>query len=219
MTTPPSTRTVLVRLQEQLNCAERAIYVGKLAQAQMEFQHGNGARALQILDSCPANLRHLEHHLLWTLSSVPCATFPDTREASAASPSARTATVSLAAADGTARLWDSRTGRELFVLRGHAGFVWSACFSPDGKRLLTASQDGTLRLWDPATGQGLRTLRGHTDAVLCVAFSPDGRRLLSASADNSARVWDPDTGQELFSLRGHLGPVASAAFSPDGTVL
>jgi WD40 repeat protein len=31
--------------------------------------------------------------------------------------------------------------------------VWSASFSPDGARIVSASADGTARLWDVATGQ------------------------------------------------------------------
>jgi len=33
-------------------------------------------------------------------------------------------------------------------LTGHADGVWSAAFSPDGKRIVTASWDNTARLWD-----------------------------------------------------------------------
>ena len=53
-------------------------------------------------------------------------------------------------------------------------------FSPDGKRLASASGDGTVKVWDAATGQETLTLKGHTGVVSSVAFSPDGKRLASA---------------------------------------
>ena len=34
--------------------------------------------------------------------------------------------------------------------------MWSAAFSPDGSRIVTASEDNTARIWDAATGQGDR---------------------------------------------------------------
>ena len=46
---------------------------------------------------------------------------------------------------------------------GHTGAVWSAAFSPDGSRIVTASEDNTARLWDAKTGAALATLSGHTD--------------------------------------------------------
>jgi WD40 repeat protein len=70
-------------------------------------------------------------------------------------------------------------------------------FSPDGRRLASASEDKTVRVWDAATGQQVLALRGHTGAVSCVAFSPDGRRLASASEDKTVRVWDAASGQEV----------------------
>ena len=36
-------------------------------------------------------------------------------------------------------------------------------FSPDGKRLASASADETVKVWDAATGQETLTLKGHTE--------------------------------------------------------
>ncbi|UPT62994.1 MAG: TIR domain-containing protein [Hyphomonadaceae bacterium JAD_PAG50586_4] len=97
----------------------------------------------------------------------------------------------------------------------HDGQVWTATFSPDGARVLTASYDGTARLWDASRGTLLATLH-HDDAVLNARFSADGTRIVTASFDGSAKVWDAANGRLSATLRGHDGQVLSARFSPDG---
>ena len=62
--------------------------------------------------------------------------------------------------------------RELHVLEGHTDRVYSAAFSPDGTRVVTASADQTARLWDAATGKALATLEGHTDQVMLGGVQP-----------------------------------------------
>ncbi|ASV74720.1 High-affnity carbon uptake protein Hat/HatR [Thermogutta terrifontis] len=125
--------------------------------------------------------------------------------------------------DGTARVWDAATGKELRQFEGHTGWVLSVAFSPDGRQVLTGSgnpfertSDNTARLWDAATGQELRRFEGHTDPVTSVAFSPDGRQVLTGSGDNTARLWDAATGKELRRFEGHTEAVLSVAVSPDG---
>jgi hypothetical protein len=80
--------------------------------------------------------------------------------------------------------------RERLVL-AHEDGVMHAAFSPDGKRIVTASKDKTARLWDAATGKPIgEPLKGHDDTVRSASFSPDGRRIVTASSDKTARIWD-----------------------------
>jgi WD40 repeat protein len=55
--------------------------------------------------------------------------------------------------DGTARIWDAKSGKELETLgRRHGAYglntVNSAAFSPDGERVVTANADGAAQIWE-----------------------------------------------------------------------
>jgi WD40 repeat protein len=87
-------------------------------------------------------------------------------------------TIATASTDGTARLWDVQTGRELRRFVGHTAGVENMIFSPDGRYIATASDDGTARLWDVdyhTTMQYLcsRLLRDFTDGERAQYNIPD----------------------------------------------
>ena len=66
----------------------------------------------------------------------------------------------------------------------------SAGFSPDGKRVVTASYDSTAHIWDADSGKEIAQLKGHAGWEWSAGFSPDGKRVVTASFDRTARIWD-----------------------------
>jgi WD40 repeat protein len=107
----------------------------------------------------------------------------------------------------------------LLTLTGHTDSVTSCAFSPDGRRIVSASRDETLKLWNANTGAEMSTLEGHTWYVHACAFSPDGSRIVSASEDCTLKLWDAQTGAELATLAGHTSAVYACAYSPDGRLI
>jgi WD40 repeat protein len=105
--------------------------------------------------------------------------------------------------DHTARLWDTRNGRELAQLK-HDNKVWQATFSRDGSRILTASGDNVARIFDAANGKELvRLVHGekNTSSVLLAVFSPDSARVSTVSSDGTAWIWDVQSGRTVARLQ------------------
>jgi WD40 repeat protein len=121
-----------------------------------------------------------------------------------------------ASEDGTARLREVTTGKDVCPPMQHGKPVRHAAFNPEGSRVVTACDDGAARIWDSATGRLAMPPLAHSNAVLRAEFSPDGRLIVTASLDNTARLWNAVTGEPTSPPWIHPRPVYVAAFSPDG---
>ncbi len=121
-----------------------------------------------------------------------------------------------ASVDGTARVWDSRTGTPRTPPLAHPDWVSSARFSPDGQRVATTCRDGIVRLWDAAQGTQVGPVFRHAKWVNTVEFSADGARIVTAGDDGVALVWDVRTGVAVGKPLQHSRDVKTAVFSGDG---
>lgn len=101
--------------------------------------------------------------------------------------------------DGTARIWDAETGRQVRVLPEGADAVKRELRGFEGQRIPLPRADDFPRA-----------------AVIRAAFSRNGRVVLTVSADNTVRVWDSDTGEETQRLQHpEGGPIVDGAISAD----
>jgi TIR domain-containing protein/WD40 domain-containing protein len=95
--------------------------------------------------------------------------------------------------DGSVRLWELSSGRELHKLAGssgHLGKVFDVAVSPNSRVALSGGADRTAKLWDLANARLIRTLEGHTESVETVAIAPDGRTAVTGSRDRTVKQWD-----------------------------
>ena len=105
---------------------------------------------------------------------------------------------------------------EIVIQTGHAEYVRSVAFSPDGTLFASGSNDNTVKIWDVASRRELRTFAGHTDHVLDVRFSADGLLLASLGYDHSVRIWDVASGAPLVTITAENGSFAAFCLTPDG---
>jgi len=123
---------------------------------------------------------------------------------------------------GVARIFRASTRLQVASFRVPGSNVYAAAFSPDGKRIVTASSDGYAQVWNAATYKSIGRKFGFGYGIDSVQFSPDGKEIITAQNDGSTDIWSATAVTPAFvrSIREPGTNVANdAAFSPDGSVV
>jgi WD40 repeat protein len=117
-----------------------------------------------------------------------------------------------ASADGTARVWDAKTGQQALLLPGD-GPVTSASFDPAGRRIVMTARNGTVRLWNwtrlrrlAASPDATRELQQQLGVAADGILGPRTMRALRRQVSSRFRPGDGNT-------------AADAAFSSDSKLV
>jgi WD40 repeat protein len=121
--------------------------------------------------------------------------------------------------DPTVRLWEVKTGTEIWRGVGHDQAIESLSFSRSGKVLASGCNRRLIFLWDVATGKQLRCLKGHRTNVQGLTFSHEEEQLVSVGSDGRVLIWNFVEGDkpEIFA-QGKAG-LRTVAFSAAGDLL
>lgn len=109
------------------------------------------------------------------------------------------------------------SNRGSFTYRGHTGRVNALAWSPDGRRIASASSDKSMQVWDALSNKLIFVYRHRSSAFNAVAWSFDNRRVACGGNDKTVQVWDTLSRSTLCLYHGHTGYITGLAWSPDGT--
>ena len=135
-------------------------------------------------------------------------------------------TLAVGQKDGRITLWNVATRLKQSLLPGHAEFVASLVFAPDGRSLVSSGGDRiVLQLWDLTTGQARFLVPGQESMLVSLAFSPDSRVLVLGDQHSPVvRLRDAITGCEravpamdrkVMSLRWRSAPTVITLAAAD----
>ncbi len=122
--------------------------------------------------------------------------------------------------------WDTSSGAERTVYRGHTLPVVCVRFSSDGAYLATCACAGQnadspheIKVWNAASGEVRTTVMGK-GRIFNVAFSPLDTNLVACGGqEGTITLLDWDVPRIRARIAGHQGDVTGLAFSPDGKLL
>ncbi len=120
--------------------------------------------------------------------------------------------------EGTIRLCDTATGKDLHVFKCEGGVAMAVALSPDGKWLASGNVNRKIYVWEVANPAKRQVLEGHKSIILSLAFAPDSRGLASGDQSGTLKTWDVETGKETASQEAHPGGSCVVAYASTGVL-
>lgn len=130
--------------------------------------------------------------------------------------------------DGTAKLWETATGKLIYDFRpgGDASIVMvtQADFSPDGKKVIINYENSYSKVFDTNTGEflwgteygGLSNGWEISTSHILNQISPDGKKIILFGDEQGAVIYNWDTRDTVKILKEAGKTVLLAAYSHDG---
>jgi WD40 repeat protein len=146
-------------------------------------------------------------------------------------------TLATASRDGSVKLWDLASGRELASYRGLAELgppnpqevkddvLRASAIAWSSKNVIACGGYGEIHLLDPASLKVIKVLKGHTNTVRAIAFRPDGLRLASIGDDKTIRIWDVEKGEAALKIEpakagaNLVGRFEAISYAPKGDLI
>jgi WD40 repeat protein len=94
------------------------------------------------------------------------------------------------AAGRSVKIWSMKSNSEPLTLSGHVRTIRSIAFSPNGKRIYTASHDHRIKVWDAYTGEEKYDLWWRLGKMSQVVVSPTGFVVAAVSQEGQIVMWD-----------------------------
>jgi len=140
--------------------------------------------------------------------------------------------------EGTVVIWDSTSGKQLWLVSAHHAPVTSMNFSEDRLLMITSSKDQTAKLWamdkgEPELVKLYKSDRPLNDAQISPLYAAEERpkyhiilgggqdakdvtTTAASSGKFEAMIWHMVYEEEIGSIRGHFGPMNCVAWFRDG---
>ncbi|HBV63395.1 MAG TPA: hypothetical protein DEF45_10280 [Rhodopirellula sp.] len=120
--------------------------------------------------------------------------------------------------DGTAMLWNAKTGASTGIEAVHTDYVDAFAISPNNHLIATGSRDHTARILNAKTGETVGPPLQHHGGIVSIAFAPNGESIATGCRDGFARIWHLDQLDSPVTMRVGLGRTF-VQYTPDGKIL
>ena len=102
---------------------------------------------------------------------------------------------------GPAMLLACEHAKPALTLR-HGSPVWSICYSPAGRLLVSAGGDGSVTGWNVVSGELIQRWQAHSTRIRAVAFAPDGKTVASGDIDGKLTLWNVEDWKARRTVTG-----------------